>query len=131
MLGRRGVFLALLAGLSLLAACDNKDDSLTGVWTGAFTDSLGGAGGGTLVFTQSGSDLSGTWEVVFSSTSRFNNSGTLAGTVEGSSISATLAGRRGCNYAMTASRTRDRIRGTYKANDCPAQTGSLDLEKRS
>lgn len=128
--GRRGALLGLVAG-SCLFACGGEGESLTGVWTGAVKDSRGGAGGATFTFSQSGSDLGGTWEVLFSATSPFNNGGTLTGTVEGSSISSRLASHGACAYLLTATRSGDRIQGTYAAVDCPlTQTGSLDLERR-
>ena len=128
---RRWALLLLLAALSFLASCGGEDESLTGTWTGAVRDSLGGNGGTTFVFSQSGSDLGGVWEVVFSLTSPFNTGGTLTGKVEGNSISATLMSRGPCSFSLAATRSSGNIRGSYSAMGCDVvQTGTLDLERR-
>jgi len=128
---RRWALLLLLAALSFLASCGGEDESLTGTWTGAVRDSLGGNGGTTLGFSQSGSDLGGVWEVVFSLTSPLNTGGTLTGKVEGNSISATLMSRGPCSFSLAATRSGGNIRGSYSAVGCDVvQKGTLDLERR-
>ena len=128
---RRRALLLLAVGLSLLTCCGSEGDSLTGTWTGAVRDILGGNGGATFNFSQSGSDLAGTWDVIFTLTSRFNTGGTLTGTVTGDSASATLASSGPCSYSLTATRSGDRIQGSYSATGCNVvQTGTLDLERR-
>lgn len=119
---------ALLLGLQGCA----QDDSLNGVWTGGFRDSLGGLGGGQLTLRQSGVAVGGSWQVVFQTfagRAKYNNSGSLAGTSDGASISLVMSGQ-GCSYQLEATRSGIKLSGTYSAINCATpQTGSLDLEK--
>lgn len=130
---RRAALILLVAALFGVHGC-SEDDSLNGVWTGGFKDSLGGFGGGNLTLRQSGVILEGTWEVVFQTNpgrAKYNNSGSLAGMVEGGSISLVMTSSQGsCSYHLDATRSGRKLSGKYSAIDCAApQTGSLDLEK--
>ena len=122
---------ATLLGLS---GCDHRNDSLTGVWSGAFRDSLGALGGGSFTFTQqSGALVQGSWKVffqTFGALAKFNNSGTLTGMLEGNSITGTLSSQGACPFSLQATRSGTQMSGTYAAVDCAvAETGSFDLEK--
>jgi len=133
MLKRRAALILLVAALFGLHGCSD-DDSLSGVWTGAFSDSLGGFGGGNLTLRQSGAALEGSWEAVFQTfagRAQYNNGGSLAGTVDGGSISLVMTSSQGsCSYHLDATRSGRKLSGTYAAIDCATpQTGSVDLER--
>jgi hypothetical protein len=115
-------------------ACDGRDDSLTGNWTGAFRDSIGGLGGGNLTFNeQSGPTVQGSWQfffMTFGSAKQFHNGGSLTGTVDGNSITVMLSPLTGCSLALQATRSGLHMSGTYAAVSCAvSETGSFDLEK--
>ena len=135
MLAVRAGLIVLGATLLGLSGCGSQDDSLTGVWTGAFRDSRGGLGGGSLTFTQqSGALLQGSWKVffqVFGATAKFNNNGLLTGMVDGSSIAATMTSQGPCSFALQATRSGRQMAGTYADVNCAVpEAGSFDLEKQ-
>src|SRR5678815_2853858 len=129
MLARRVCLLTLIASLLGFAGC-SEDDSLTGVWTGAFKDSLGDLGGGSLTFTQqSGALLQGSWQVIFAGKAAYNNSGTLSGSIDGNSIAAVMTSQ-GCSFALQATRSGNDMSGSYATIDCVTpETGTVDLTK--
>jgi len=133
MLLRRACLLSLVVSLLGFVAC-SEDDSLTGVWTGAFKDSLGGLGGGSLTFSQmSGVSLSGSWQVIyqtFAGKAAYNNSGTLSGSTAGNAITAVMTSQGGCSFALQATRSGNDMTGSYTSTDCAtSQTGTIDLTK--
>jgi hypothetical protein len=134
MFPRRAPLVLLVVAALGLAGC-GVEDSLAGTWTGGFKDSLGGFGGASLTFTQSGSVVGGSWQVFFlpslGGSSKYNNSGSVTGTVEGNSISAVLSSQGPCPFVLQATRTGIHMTGSYAAMNCAvAQAGTLDLEKR-
>jgi hypothetical protein len=131
----RAGLIALGAVLLGLGGCDGRDDSLTGVWTGALRDSIGGLGGGDLTFTEaSGLMTQGTWHFFFTnfgSATQFHTGGTLTGTVDGNAIAAMLTPETGCSLSLQATRSGFHMTGTYTAQSCAVpETGSFDLEKQ-
>jgi hypothetical protein len=134
-LSGRAFFIVLAVALLLQGGCGGRDDSLQGFWTGAFRDSRGGLGGGSLTFTgQSGTSLLGSWKVffqTFGALAQFNSEGSFTGTVDGGSISLVLTPSKGsCSFHLEATRSGHKLAGTYSAIDCATpQTGSFDLEK--
>lgn len=115
------------------AGC-GEDDSLTGVWTGAFRDSLGGLGGGSLTFTQqSGALLQGSWQVIyqtFAGKAGYNNSGTISGSTDGDSITAVMTTQGPCSFALQATRSGNDMTGSYATIDCATpETGTIDLTR--
>jgi hypothetical protein len=131
MLARRACLLVLVAWLMGFAGC-GEDDSLTGVWTGAFRDSLGDLGGGSFTFTQqSGVLLQGSWQVIYRAFGKaaYDNSGTLSGSIDGNSIAAVMTSK-GCSFALQAARSGNDMTGTYATIDCATpETGTIDLTK--
>ena len=135
MLARRAGLIVLGAALLGLGGCDHRDDSLTGVWTGAFRDNLGGLGGGNLTFTQqSGAVVQGSWSAffkTFGALAKFNNSGALTGTLDGDTIAGMLSSQGPCSFSFQATRSGLQMSGTYAAVNCAfVETGSFDLEKQ-
>ncbi len=126
----RAILAVALLGLQ---GCGSDDDSLNGVWTGAFKDSLGGQGGGNLTLNQAGAALQGSWEAVFQTfagRAKYNNNGSVSGTVAGDAISLIMTSQGPCSYRLDATRTGRMLSGTYAAVNCDIpQTGSIDLEK--
>jgi hypothetical protein len=131
---KRASLVALGVAFLAFGACDGRDDSLTGNWTGAFRDSIGGLGGGNLTFTeQSGPMAQGSWQFFFQnfgSAKQFHNGGTLAGTVDGNAITVMLTPLTGCSLSLQATRSGLNMSGTYAAVNCAVpETGTFDLEK--
>jgi hypothetical protein len=126
----------MILGVTLLGlgGCGGGEASLTGVWEGAFKDSLGGLGGGSFTFTQqSGASLQGSWQVFFQTPyaiAKFNSHGLLTGTVDGSAVTAMLTSEGPCSFAIQATVTGRHMSGTYTDVNCAVpETGSFDLEK--
>ena len=135
MLARRACLVVIGATLLGFSNCGGDDHSLVGTWSGAFRDSRGGLGGGSLIFSQqSGGSLQGSWRVFFQLTglsSNFNNQGSLTGTLDGNSIAAVLTSQGPCPFSLQATRTGRQMSGTYVAVNCASpETGSFDLEKQ-
>jgi hypothetical protein len=130
---------SVVVGAALIGLCGcggDEDPSLMGTWTGAFKDSKGGLGGGSITFhQQAGSTLHGTWQVFFQLvgiSAGFNNNGMVSGMAEGSSISGALTSQGPCPFAMKANVSGKTMTGTYTTGpDCSfTETGSFDLEKQ-
>lgn len=135
MLRSRAVRAIFVIALLAPQGCGSgDDDSLNGVWTGGFKDSLGGLGGGNLTLNESGVALQGSWEAVFQTFAgreKYNNSGSVTGTAAGDAISLIMTSQGPCPYKLDATRTGRKLSGTYSAMNCDTpQTGSVDLEKR-
>jgi hypothetical protein len=130
---RRVCLVSIVVTALALAACGGNDDSLSGVWTGAFKDSLGGQGGGTFTFSESGGIVSGSWQVIFQTLAgraQFNNSGSLNGTLAGDLVTAQMTSQSSCIYVLQATRSGRHLAGSYNAQGCAiAQNGTVDLER--
>ena len=113
--------------------------ALDGTWRGAIVDSAAGAGTATLVMSQTGQGVSGTWSAAFA-----NGATTIGGSLGGSTAgalvslfltptspivcpsSATLSG----TLSMTATRSGNRLNGTYVVLTCTGATdGTIDLTR--
>ena len=133
MISARRIKIVVLAVLALGVAGCGSDDSLAGVWTGGFRDSLGILGGGNFTFTQQGSVLGGTWQVLYSAigAAKYNNSGSLTGTVSGNAIAAVMSSQGPCPFTLQATRSGNTMTGSYTTTNCsPAESGTVDLEKQ-
>jgi hypothetical protein len=126
--------LGTLLGLGGCGGSVSSVGSLTGVWEGAFKDSLGGLGGGSFTFTQqSGVSLQGSWQVFFQTPyaiAKFNSHGFLSGTVDGSAVAAMLTSEGPCSFAVQATVSGRHMSGTYTDVNCAVhETGTFDLDK--
>jgi hypothetical protein len=121
--------LALLAGL---VACGDKDQSLTGSWSGTFTqEPQERSGTMRLSLSQAGASLGGRWEAEFSPADPYG--GAIEGTVSGSTVRARLLpdSPEVCPYDWTATSGADRISGRYAAADCRVDiVGEIDVRRR-
>jgi hypothetical protein len=131
---RYALVTGLCASLSL-AACNNDDDELTGVFTGT---AMLSAQGTTQTFplrltlSQSGSSLSGSFEATEpgGTTSR----GTVSGTVSSSSVSMSFTPTTpgDCPAQLSGTHSGSRLSGTLHV-DCPGQPsvpGTFELLKQ-
>jgi hypothetical protein len=104
------------------------------VWTGAFKDNLGGLGGGTFTFSESGGVVSGSWQVIyqtFAGHAQYDNSGSLDGTLAGDLVTAQMTSQSSCVYMLQATRSGRHMAGSYESQGCAtAQNGTVDLERQ-
>jgi hypothetical protein len=131
---RRACLVAIAVTALTLAACGSgDDDALSGVWTGAFRDSLGGLGGGTFTLSESGGIVSGSWQVIyqtFAGRAQYNNSGSLNGTLAADLVAAQMTSQSSCVFVLQATRSGRHMAGSYESQGCAtAQNGTVDLEK--
>jgi hypothetical protein len=130
----RACFVSIVVTALALAACGGDDGSLGGVWTGAFKDNLGGLGGGTFTFSESGGVVSGSWQVIyqtFAGHAQYDNSGSLDGTLAGDLVTAQMTSQSSCVYMLQATRSGRHMAGSYESQGCAtAQNGTVDLERQ-
>jgi hypothetical protein len=131
---RRACFASIVVSALALAACGGDDGSLSGVWTGAFKDNLGGLGGGTFTLSESGGVVSGSWQVIyqtFAGHAQYNDNGSLDGTLTGDVVTAQMTSQSACVYMLQATRSGRHIAGSYESHGCAtAQNGTVDLERQ-
>jgi hypothetical protein len=130
---KRAGLVAFVAASLALAGCGSGEDSLSGVWTGAFRDTLGGLGGGSFTFSQSGAEVQGSWQVIFETFAghtQYNNSGSVVGSVTGDLVTAQMTSQSSCVFAFQGTRSGRHLSGSYQSSGCAVpQSGTVDLEK--
>jgi hypothetical protein len=121
--------LVLLVGF---ASCGEDDSSLTGAWSGTFTqEAQQRSGTMRLTLSQSGGALNGRWEAQVPPAPPWV--GTFEGTIAGSAVEARFLpdDPEICSYDWTATAGGDRIAGRYEAFDCRVEiVGEIDVRRQ-